>query len=204
MPGRTIKMLAVAVPAAVALAGCGGGPVRTGSAAIVGDHRITISTLGQAVEDWEREFRADPRANQLRSMNPPPADTDVQNALFGLVQIRLTDEAARRAGLRVSDGQVDMALNSLNRDPRRGPASSFARARGLPARYARDLARQAVIVGEVLRRNGDDGTGFRTLVSQTAQSLGVRINPRYGTFDPDRLVFGPVRTTLSSPGSGVG
>ncbi|GLZ04917.1 hypothetical protein Acsp03_23830 [Actinomadura sp. NBRC 104412] len=196
-------MLAVAVSAAVALAGCGGGPVRTGSAAIVGDHRITISTLGQAVEDWEREFRADPRANLLRSMNPPSAETEIQNALFQLVQIRLTDEAARRAGVRVSDGQVDMALHSLDRNSRLGPASSFTRARGLPARYARDLARQAVIVGEVIRRDGDDGTGFRTLVGQTAKSLGVRINPRYGTFDPDRLI-GPVRTTLSSPGSGVG
>jgi hypothetical protein len=200
--GRTIKALAAVMLAAVlavVLAGCGGGPVRAGAAAIVGGDRITVATLGQAVEDWRREFRADQRANLIRSRSRPLPEPEMTNALIQLLLVRVYDEAGRRAGVRPSDGQVDLAVRFLNE--RFGSAGSYARARGLPARYARDLARTAFLQGEIERRHGA-GPGT-TLLREAMRSLKIKVNPRYGTFDEKRVLFGPTKYTLSRPEPGT-
>jgi hypothetical protein len=173
--------------------------VRTGAAAIVGDERIAVSTLGQDVRDWQREFRADPRANDIRSQSGEPmGESAIQNALFLLVQFRVFEEAARRAGVPVTEGQADQALTQIPDAP------SVTRAQGLPARYARHLARWQVARVAIPRTLGNDSQRIETLLRQTVRSLDIQINPRYGTFDAERGVFGPARTLLSRPESGLG
>jgi hypothetical protein len=200
--GRTMKVLA-AVAAAAVLAGCGGAPPRAGAAAIVGDERIETATLAQAVRDWQREFRADSQANGIRDRRAVRVlEPETTNALVQLVLMRVYDEAGRRAGLRVSEGQVDMGVNFLN--SQYGSAASYARAAGLPGRYARDLARVEMTALLLQRRSGGDASRSLTLLRQSLRSLNIKINPRYGTFDQNRLVLGPSQFHLSRPESGVG
>jgi hypothetical protein len=212
-PGGTIKVLAAVALAAAVLAGCGDGPPRAGAAAIVGGERIETSTVGQAVRDWQREFRTDQNANQLRALGRPPLlEPETRNALHLMVLVRIGDAAARAGGVQVSEGAVDAVVAAMNRE---GGAASITRAQGLPGRYSRDLARWVYVQSELLRRYGATADAASpqsvaanrqavTLLRNEARRLDIKINPRYGTFDANRVTIGDLPDTLSRPESGIG
>ncbi|MFI0351489.1 hypothetical protein [Actinomadura sp. 9N407] len=221
MSGRTIKAAAAALVAAVALAGCGGGPLKMGAAALVGDDRIAVSTLDTAVTDWQREFRADPVANQLRSDprmqdqrngSEPLTESDLRDALDMLVYFRIGDEVARRNGVTVSQGQIDQIVAALEQ---RGGADSLVRSRGLPARHARDLAKVIGVETLVAQKYGaspdpraaEQNAGAQRQTArqfvETAEGMKIRVNPRFGSFEPAKIAITPVKYTLSATESGI-
>jgi hypothetical protein len=193
-----------------------------GAAAIVGDDRIAVSTLDQAVTDWQREFRADPDANQMRSDprlqgsrpgTEPLTESDLRDALDMLVYFRIGDEVARRNGITVSQGRIDQILSALQQ---RGGADSMVRSRGLPGRHARDLARVVGVETMMSQRNGaspDPRAAERNAAAQrrtaqqfvqAAEGMKIRINPRFGSFDASKITIAPVKYTLSATESGIG
>ncbi|GAA4224900.1 SurA N-terminal domain-containing protein [Actinomadura meridiana] len=207
-----------AAVAATALAGCGGSP-KVGTAALVDGDRITVTSLSQTVRDWRVQFRKDPRANDLRANpgNPAPqiagdSDSDLRGALTLLINFDVADEVAHRAGVTVTGSEVDTALGVLNR---RGGAESITLASGLPRDRTRDLARMFATQIAVMRKFGGDpadplnpatqqaGQRWEELFRTTADRMNIEINPRYGTYDPDKVEVGPVRYRLSSPDSGT-
>ncbi|MFB4313027.1 hypothetical protein [Actinomadura sp. 21ATH] len=219
MPGRTIKVAAAALAAVATLAACGGGPVKMGAAALVGDERIATATLDQAVVDWRREFRADQRANQIRAANEPRGgggeplvQSDPRRALDMLVYFRIGDEVARRNGITVTGGQVDGLTGELDR---RVGAASLTRAQGLPGRYAPDLARvslvQQLLAQKLGATPGPAATQQNAIVQQqirqrfveTARSMKIKINPRFGTFDPSTITINAGTPRLSGTESGT-
>ena len=219
MSGRRMtKAAAAAALAAAALAGCGDAAPKAGAAALVGDERIEISTLGEAVRDWRREFRGDPNANRIRAASgdfgwaaDPRSQSDLREALDALILIRVAREAARVQGVAVSEGRVDQVVAEMNRQ---AGAASYVRAEGLPARYARDWARLEAVVEDLAKRFGatDDprdprnaaaARQVRTVLGETARGMRIRVNPRFGSFDPARLTLGPVTTRLSATDSGI-
>ncbi|GAA2421928.1 hypothetical protein GCM10010191_36990 [Actinomadura vinacea] len=220
MSGRTIKAVAAAAVAAAALAGCGGGEMKVGSAALVGDERIAVSTLNGAVSDWQREFRADPMANRMRAdpgsfgqggTAEPLSETDLRRALDLLVRFRIADEVARRQNLPVSAGRVDQIVDDMNQS---GGAASTVRAVGLPARYTRDVARLVAVELDLGKRFGgtDDPRSPQSMAAEarvdavltgTAGKMKIKINPRFGSFDPNRVSISPVTARLSAPESGT-
>jgi hypothetical protein len=212
---------AAAVVAAGVLAGCGGGPVRAGAAALVGDDRITVAALDRAVRDWQREFRADAVANQMRADPRDPdqqvaaetlSESDMRGALDVMVKFRVADEVARRGGIRVSEGQVDQTVAALDRQ---GGARSVTLANGLPARYTRDLARYLTVQDQLATRLGADPAnpqnprnqqavrGVVDAFVRTAGGMEIKINPRFGSFDARRIAIQPVRHRLSGTESGT-
>jgi foldase protein PrsA len=64
---RTPKLIAAAALAALALTGCGGGPLQAGSAATIGDERITTTELDDVVQ----RSLADPTAQQNVGTDKP-------------------------------------------------------------------------------------------------------------------------------------
>ncbi|MFI0371439.1 hypothetical protein ACH35V_26540 [Actinomadura sp. 1N219] len=221
MPGNSVKVAAAAgaaVIAAGALTGCGGSP-KVGTAALVGDDRITVTTLSQTVRDWREQFRADPRANELRADpgNPAPqlagdSESDLRGALTLMINFRVADEVAERAGVTVTGAQVDGAVVSLNKQ---GGAGSITLASGLPRAHSRDLARLLATQLAVMQRYGADlndelnpatqlaGQKWNELFRGTADGMDIEVNPRYGSYDPGQFEVGPVRFRLSSPDSGT-
>ncbi|RKS72059.1 hypothetical protein BZB76_4872 [Actinomadura pelletieri DSM 43383] len=213
VPGKSAKVVAVALVAAGALTGCGGSP-KVGAAAVVDDDRITVTTLSQTVRDWREQFRADPVANQLRANPGDPAqlagesDSDVRGALTLLINFRVAEEAAERAGVKVTGTQVDQAVGLLDADANRimgrpptvrGGAESITLASGLPRRYTRDLAR--LVATQIAVRQA--GMQWPGLFRGTASAMDIDVNPRYGNYDPREVGVGPVRYRLSSPDSGI-
>lgn len=218
MPGKSVKAAVAVVLAAGALAGCGGSP-KVGTAALVGDDRITVTELSQTVRDWRTQFRADPAANELRAnaggVAPQLAgdsESDLQGALTLLINFQVADEVADRAGVTVTGGQVDTAVQGLNRQ---GGAGSITLASGLPRAHTRDLARLVATQIAVMQRFGADlnnqlspatqqaGKQWNELFQRTADRMHIEVNPRYGNYDAGKFEVGPITYRLSSPDSGI-
>ncbi|TDB89588.1 hypothetical protein E1264_07755 [Actinomadura sp. KC216] len=221
MAGKSVKVAAAAgaaVIAAGALTGCGASP-KVGTAALVGDDRITVTTLSQTVRDWREQFRTDPRANELRANPGSPgqqlggeSESDLRGALTLMINFRVADEVAEKAGVTVTGAEVDGAVDSLNRQ---GGAASITLASGLPRAHVRDLARLVATQRAVMQRFGADlrselspatqqaGQKWNELFRSTADGMDIEVNPRYGSYDPGQFEVGPVRFRLSSPDSGT-
>ncbi|WP_433467203.1 hypothetical protein [Spirillospora sp. CA-128828] len=218
MPGKSVKAAVAAVVAAVALAGCGGSP-KVGTAALVGDDRITVTTLSQNVRDWRTQFRADPAANELRAnatgLTPQLAgdsESDLQGALTLLINFKVAAKVADQAGVDVTGGLVDAAVHDLNDE---GGAASITLASGLPRAHTRDLARLVATQRAVMQRFGADlknplnpatqqaGQQWNELFQRTAGDMHVKVNPRYGHYDASKFEIGPIVYRLSSPESGI-
>ncbi|NKZ08565.1 hypothetical protein [Actinomadura latina] len=218
MPGKSVKAAVAVVLAAGALAGCGGSP-KVGTAALVGDDRITNTELSQTVRDWRTQFRADPAANELRAnpANPAPqlagdSESDLQGALTLLINFQVADKVAKAAGVKVTGGEVDTAVQALNQQ---GGADSITLASGLPRAHTRDLARLVATQIAVMQRFGADlgnrlspatqqaGRQWNELFKRTADGMRIEVNPRYGHYDPGKFEVGSITYRLSSPDSGI-
>jgi hypothetical protein len=218
VPGKSVKAAVAAVVAAATLAGCGGSP-KVGTAALVGDDRITVTTLSQTVRDWRAQFRTDPAANELRANPAAPAqgltgdsESDLQGALTLLINFKVAGKLARQAGVDVTGGQVDGTVEALNHQ---GGAESITLASGLPRSHTRDLARLVATQLAVMERFGADldnrlnpatqqaGRQWNELFQRTAKGMHIEVNPRYGHYDPAKFEVAPVVYRLSSPDSGI-
>ncbi|WP_433333695.1 hypothetical protein [Spirillospora sp. CA-294931] len=219
MFGKTLKVAAAVAVAAGALAGCGGDPWKVGAAAIVGDDRITVSALDSAVRDWQKEFKADPVANNLRSnpnLNPrlqlvleKLAENPRRQALDMMVRIRIGDRMAERSGLNVTEGGVDRYI-AENGGQRTQEVTALVY--GLPKSRHRDMARFSVTLATAAQKFGANGTPqgeqaageqIKALYGQTIDGLKIKVNPRFGSFDKSQESLGPITYKLSARESGV-
>ncbi|TDC97389.1 SurA N-terminal domain-containing protein [Actinomadura sp. 7K507] len=215
---KSVQAAMAAVVAAGALAGCGG-TQKPGTAALVGDDRITVTELSQTVRDWREQFRTDPAANQMRASpaNPAPqlagdSESDVRGALTLLINFRVAAEVAEDAGVEITRARVDDTIGALNQQ---GGAETVTLASGLPRDRTRGLARLVATQVAMMERFGADRTNpmspatqqagqkWNELFRRTADDMKVEVNPRYGTYDPGKFLVGPVDHRLSKPDSGT-
>jgi hypothetical protein len=219
---RTVVTAAVgALLAGAALSACG--PVKMGTAATIGDERITTARLDSTVAQWRKEFDANhdakvvqQTAEQQGQRLPFDPDSPHRSALYQLIGFRVWDEAARQQGLTVTQGQVDGLLGSAGG---RSGVSATVLASGVPVRYTDDVARVVVIQQALLRRYGaaPNAQGqtdpaaqeqavrqVSALYSGAATRLDITVNPRFGTFDPRQVSLNPVSYRLSKTESGTG
>ncbi|WP_026313364.1 hypothetical protein [Actinomadura flavalba] len=216
MPRTKLRAAAVAALAAATLAGCGGSPVKAGSAAIVDDERITVSTLDRAVQEWQRQFPGNPLANEIMTrggrIGPDTiSEQRMRLALNTLVTLKVGQETARRAGVEITPGAIDRQLAGV--EPSR--AQAVALGNGLPVRYVRDLARYSAEQDALIRRGAGDADpqspqamaaaqDVQRRMQDTARSMRVTINPRFGgAFDPSQLTITQPRTRLSATETGI-
>jgi hypothetical protein len=217
----TAVAVAVVVAAGGVLTACK--PARLGAAATIGDQRITTSELDSVVADWRAEFTTNPDAGQLQQQLqqqghqvPFDPDSPVRSALYQLVEIKVWDEVARRKGITVGKGQID-ELIAQNGGDRVLRANLLAG--DLPTRYSRDFVRSGMIVRAVAQQAGAavDGKGqvdqqrqqeglrqVQAAYAGAAKALRIKINPRYGAFDPQRGGMVPVVHRLSKTAPGTG
>src|SRR5689334_8346897 len=104
---RLITVSAVVLGAGLLVAGCTAGPVKAGSAAIVGNERITIATLDTEVTNLNQAVERYKTNVQLSQ------EQQTQQTLTWLVRFMINDELARQAGLTVSTAQAQAALAEL-------------------------------------------------------------------------------------------
>jgi len=215
---------AVALGAGLVVAGCS--PVKMGSAAIVGDQRITQATLDNEVTSLSQAAKLYPGTVQLSP------EQEVQQTLTWLVRFKINDELARQAGITVTTAQAQQALAQIYATAK---ASAQAQgisnvtlklilvANGIPPNLASEVGRYQAI-DEQFARQANGGSLPTSSAEQTAttdklnqarceaaKGLKIQINPQFGRLNYTQYavvaapskVSGSPGPAKSAPASGL-
>jgi hypothetical protein len=181
----------------VLLAACS--PVKMGSAAIVGNQRITSATLDTDVSNLQQAVAQD-GGNQV------PSDQQPQAVLTWLVRFAIRDKVARDNGITVNQTQIDSALAEVNEELEsdaeqngtgyNGLAATLAD-NGLPPNLVNALGQwEAQEYAYIEKHNGGKLPTSQTAVDnavaqvtkadcQAANTLSIQVNPQYGQLNYD-------------------
>ncbi|MDI2126733.1 SurA N-terminal domain-containing protein [Yinghuangia seranimata] len=166
---RSVPALALlAVLSSVALTGCSDS--KSGAAAVVGGDRIEISSLNQRVKQ-----AADVRASV--GEKPVPGVEASQQELSLMIDERVTAEAARRAGISATQTEVTNAEHAYEA-ANQVPVKLVAAHNGIPDDRIDAVFRMIVLKQKLEKAN--PGKSLNKLLADTADSLKVTVNPRYG------------------------
>ena len=198
VPGRLIRVSAVALGVGLLVAGCSVGPVKVGSAAIVGDQRITIATLDTEVTNLSEAVKQYPGTVQLSQ------EQQTQQTLTWLVRFQINEELARQAGITVTTAQADKALAEIYAAAKSEAEAQgitnvslnlIMAANGIPPNLAPELGRYQAINDEFVKQ-ANGGTEPTTTAEQSAttaklqhaqcvaaKNLNIQINPQFGQLD---------------------
>jgi hypothetical protein len=200
-----VSVTAAAIAATCALAACG--PVQMGSAAILGNQRITSTALTDQVANLQHAYQASKSKIQLQF----PLSQAPQEVLAWLVRFRVRDEMATRNHVKVSSGQSERALASIAAQAGPSGIKNLAVANGLPPDLLPDLGRyEAIQNALVARMDGGKlpkstaaqqalGAALALRQCRAAKAMNIRVNPRFGQLDYSQLSVIPAATALSAP-----
>jgi hypothetical protein len=200
-----VSVTAAAIAATCALAACG--PVQMGSAAILGNQRITSTALTDQVANLQQAYQASKSKIQLQF----PLSQAPQEVLAWLVRFRVRDEMATRNHVKVSSGQSERALASIAAQAGPSGIKNLAVANGLPPDLLPDLGRyEAIQNALVARMDGGKlpkstaaqqalGAALALRQCRAAKAMNIRVNPRFGQLDYSQLSVIPAATALSAP-----
>jgi peptidyl-prolyl cis-trans isomerase SurA len=210
--GRRVAVLSVAgLGAGAVLAACS--PVQVGSAAIVGDQRITASSLDTQVSNLQVALKqygsAIPAtAPVTKAANQPSA------VLSWLIRFSVMDQVAASNGISVTQAQTEAALSSLDavaqQDGLRN-GSQLLVANGVPPQLFQQAGRwdaQQTVYG--LKVNGGKqptsqteqnkiNSAVNTAQCTAAKTLSIRVSPQFGRLDYTQFSVVPAANTLSKP-----
>jgi hypothetical protein len=211
--GRRTRLAAfgaLSVGACAVLAACS--PVKMGSAAIVGDQRITVSSLDTQVSNLQTAAKPYGSQVQLTSSQMPAA------VLGWLIRFAIQDEVTASAGISLTQQQVQAGVANINSQAQSAAASnglSSAQAvlfsagispQMLPAlgQYqAQEIAyAEKVNGGKLPSTTAEDNTVDAALTKAectAAKSLNIQVNPQFGRLDYSQYTVVPVADTLSRP-----
>ena len=195
---RLIKASAIVIGVGLMAAGCAVTPVKMGAAAIVGDQRISVSTLGIQAANLSQAVKQYPHQVNLT------ATEQTQSTLTWLIRYQINEELARQNGITVTTAQAQAALaqayaNAITAAEQQGltnvsPTLILA-ASGIPPDTAPELGRYEAIANEYLKiANGGTaptssaaqtaaGAKLNKAECQAAKALNIAVNPQFGQLD---------------------
>ena len=198
---RLIKASAIVIGVGL-MSGCAVTPVKLGSAAIVGDERISIATLGTEAANLSQAAKQYPSVVNLTPVQ------ETQATLTWLIRYQVNEEVARQAGITVSAAQAEAALaaayaEAVTSAEQQGltnvtPTEILA-ASGIPPNTAAELGRYEAITTEFLKiANGGTtptstsaqaaaGDKLTQAECQAAKTLNIAVNPQFGRLDYSQL-----------------
>jgi hypothetical protein len=188
-----IKLAAAAGVCGLAVAACG--TVHMGAAAIVGNQRVSSSTLNAEVANLNagyQKYRSEVQLQYSKSQMP-------QQVLGWIVRFKVRNQLAQREGITVTSTEVQQALSSIEAsiksEGESAPLPAVAVANGLPPDMLTDLGQYEAIETKALDRL-DGGKLPSASSAQTAledkfnksqclaaKSLQIQINPQFGELD---------------------
>lgn len=204
---RRVAVLAAAgLGACAVLAACS--PVQVGSAAIVGDQRITVSSLDTQVSNLKTAAKPYASTMQLTTANYPAA------VLSWLIRFAVMDQVAASNGITVTKAQSQAALSSLSSLAAQNGLSSTSQLlieSGVPPQLFQRVGRwDAQETAYGLKVNGgkqpssaDEQNTIQNAVNKAqctaAKSLNIQVSPQFGRLDYTQFSVVPAADTLSKP-----
>jgi SurA N-terminal domain len=201
---------AVVLGAGLLVTACSSSPVKFGSAAVVGDQRITLATLDGEVTNLSQAVE------QYKSTVRLSQQQQTQQTLSWLIRFKVNEELARQAGITVTDAQADKALATIYAAAKASAEQQGIRnpsldlilaANGIPPNLAHEVGRYQAINDEFAKQaNGGQeptSTSAQTATSakltkaqcQAAKALNIQVNPQFGQLNYDQLAI------VASPGT---
>ena len=189
-------------------------PVQMGSAAIVGNQRITIATLDTEVTNLNQAVERYKSTVQLSRAQ------QTQQTLTWLVRFKINEELARQAGITVSKAQAEEALATIYAAAKASAEAQgipnpsldlILAANGIPPNLAEEVGRYQAIDDQFARQanGGKDptSTSEQTAVSakltkarcQAAKALNIQVNPQFGQLNYDQLAVVAAPGTVFRP-----
>ena len=209
---RLIKLSAVALGAGLVVTACS--PVKLGSAAIVGNERITIATLDTEVANLSRTVKLYPGTVQLSQAQ------QVQQTLTWLIRFKINDELARRAGITVSTAEAQKALAEIYSAAKASAQAQGIQnvtlglilvANGIPPNLADEVGRFQAINDKFAEQvnGGQEPTSASAQSATTAKlnkarcvaakALNIQVNPQFGQLDYDQVAIVAAPGTVFRP-----
>lgn len=202
---RAAGLLALGLGASALLAACS--PVQAGAAAIVGDQRITVSSLDTQVSNLQQAAKSYPSL-PITAAEMPAA------VLSWMIRFQVMDETAAAHGINVTDSQSQAAINSLSAFATQNGFSSTDEllvGNGVPPQMFQQVGRwEAQQTALALKENGGKAptstTEQNTVNSavtkaqcETAKSLDIKVSPQFGRLDYTNYAVVAAPDTLSRP-----
>jgi len=209
---RLVKASALVVGVGLLAAACS--PVKMGSAAIVGNERITIATLDTDVTNLNQAVKLYPG---IVSLTPAQA---TQATLTWLIRYQVQEELARQAGITISTAQAQAALASAYAGAKANAEAQgltdvslnlILAASGIPPSTADEFGRFEAIQTEFVK-NANGGTlpaststaitdKFNQAQCVAAKDLDIQVNPQFGRLDYTQYAVVPAPSVVSrAPG----
>ncbi|GAA2370520.1 SurA N-terminal domain-containing protein [Nonomuraea africana] len=178
---KSIRVAVAVAALGVAVTACSS-PVQAGSAAVVGNERISASDLSTNVKQLESALA---KAQIPQSQLGLPV---TQYALLQMVNVAQFRQLATKAGTKVTDGEIDQLIAS------QGGLAALEKqtlAQGVPPAYTREWLGTSIAINKMMQQYGggtDEAArqrGQQKLIEE-ASAIKVTYSPRYGTFDPQK------------------
>lgn len=205
--GRRVAALgAVGLGACAVLAACS--PVQMGAAAIVGNQRITVSSLDTQVSSLQAAAKPYGRAVQMTSAEQPAA------VLSWLIRFSVMDQLAAANGISVTQAQSQAGLAELATTAQEngfGSTSELLIASGVApqmfpqiGRWAAEQTAYGLKVNGGQRptsstQNNTINTAITKAQCTAAKSLNIQVSPQFGRLDYAQYAVVPAADTLSRP-----
>lgn len=187
-PRRAIAVFVLGIAVAVTTSACDADEV--GTAAVVGNNRISISEL----QDMTRKVADRPGSpfdinGDLTELQGRLLQQEIHNNVMG--------ELAAAEGVQISEAQVDQVLDEQYVSQTDDFGAALIQ-NGFTMASLRDAVRSQLEQGELLQKLGNDPDKLTTAYGDMAKELGVKVNPRYGEWNETQLeqVSGSVSKAL--------
>jgi hypothetical protein len=215
-PGRRARRAAafgvVGAGACVVLAACS--PVKVGSAAVVGDQRITVSALDTQVSNLQAAAKPYGSSISLTAADMPAA------VLSWLIRFQIGDQVTANEGIALTRSQVQAGIADINSQASQAasqeglstPQAALVDA-GISPQMLPDLGRyQAQEIAFAERANGGKlptttaaGNAVTAQLTKAqcnaAKSLNIQVSPQFGRLDYSQYTVVPTPNILSqTPG----
>src|SRR5262249_48803148 len=199
VPGKKSRLAAKVAAAVIGTAGACAllaacSTVKLGSAAIVGDQRISTATLDTQVSNLQAA------AKQYGVTVQTSGKTEPQAVLGWMIRFAIRDQTAADAGITVTDAQIQSALVQLDQSQQQqaaqagatyGGLSALLVQNGVPPQMARDLGKyEAQEIAFVEKNNGGKLptaradvtkalTQLNTADCHAQNSLAIQVSPQF-------------------------
>lgn len=187
---RTALLLSAAIAAAPVLTACGN-DAHPGAAAVVGDQRITVAQLESRVKEVRAAQRAAVTDDAQYAQAVAQTGTLTRDTLHGMVLDRVLHRAAEDAGITVTPHEVQEMRAGLEQQAggAKGLETAWLQQYGIPPQRLDDNLRLQLEAQKLASGLGTDTSqpAFWNALSKASKTLGVDLNPRYGSWDAQKV-----------------
>ncbi|MET9801482.1 SurA N-terminal domain-containing protein [Streptomyces sp. NPDC006368] len=187
-----LSVSAALLVAAPLLAACGS-EAHPGAAAVVDGQRIEVAALQAQVRDVRTAQQASPQADQLIR-----ATGDLnREKLNGMIFDRVVERVAADQGITASRKEVQETRRAAARQNggEEQLAAMLLEQQGIAPDEIDAVVRRNVLMNKIAEKAGATNTPegqqkLTALFAAASKALDIDVNPRYGTWDHDRIQLG--------------